>query len=158
MPLGLHHTSMSRIKNSGFQLAQGFNGNENRPTPFITPMGGGGAGSLLSTANDLLRYLCSYAGLCPSPLHEAMRLATKPEKTVKEQTQIGLCWNINQQTGIVSHPGETIGFRSFIAFSPTKKIGVVVLAAGNLVPAERIAKQAIQLVMPDVLPMPTQNR
>jgi CubicO group peptidase (beta-lactamase class C family) len=85
-----------------------------------------GAGAILSTANDMLRYLKANMGADPSPLARAMKLSQQPRRDVSNNEGIGLAWMINGK-GIVQHSGATYGYRSFAGFTADRRRGVVVL-------------------------------
>ncbi|MBV8503490.1 MAG: serine hydrolase [Paucibacter sp.] len=86
-----------------------------------------GAGSLRSTANDMLRYLKANMGVAQSPASAAMRLAQTPRLDARETGgRIGLAW-MTTDKGIVWHNGGTGGYRSFIGWSADRRHGVVVL-------------------------------
>ena len=76
-----------------------------------------GAGAILSTANDMLRYLKANMGIDHSPLAAAMKLAQWPRNDTDNAMRIGLAWVTTDQ-GIVWHNGATGGYRSFLGFTP----------------------------------------
>lgn len=90
------------------------------------------AGSLRSTAPDLLRFLG--ACLCPSPgepLGEAPALAQQPRAKINRHLSVGLGWLIlrrGDDRPVVWHNGGTWGFRSFAALVPSRQLAVVVLS------------------------------
>lgn len=92
-----------------------------------------GAGGLRSTANDMLAYLATTIGLTNTPLTPAAadmlrvnRPAGSPGLT------IGLAWLVAAppppMSEVVWHNGGTGGFRSFVGFDRTRRVGVVVLS------------------------------
>jgi CubicO group peptidase (beta-lactamase class C family) len=85
-----------------------------------------GAGTIHSTANDLLRYLKANMGIAPSPLAGAMKLAQEPRADIGENQRIGLAWMTGRK-GIIEHGGATSGYRSFAGFTADGRRGVVVL-------------------------------
>ena len=90
------------------------------------------AGSLRSTAPDLLRFL--RACLHPSPgepLAAALALAQQPRADINRHLSVGLGWLIlrrGDDRPVVWHNGGTWGFRSFAAFVPSRHLAVVVLS------------------------------
>lgn len=88
-----------------------------------------GAGALRSNARDMLRFLAANVGEPTTPLRQAMRSAQIPQHVIDPSTSIGLVWRIRKTNtaNIVTHGGFTLGFRSFVAFDPVQRIGVVVL-------------------------------
>ena len=89
------------------------------------------AGSVRSTASDLLRWL--EASLEPGPTSPgpALALAQQPRIRAARGMAIGLGWLIVRRRGrapIAWHNGGTWGFRSFAGFVPEQGIAVVVLS------------------------------
>jgi serine-type D-Ala-D-Ala carboxypeptidase/endopeptidase len=91
-----------------------------------------GAGGLLSTAGDLLRYVA--AGLEPprTELQRAMRLAREIHVPgEREREGQGLGWRTVAPPGrppIVEHGGASAGFRTRLSLMPERGIGAIVLA------------------------------
>jgi D-alanyl-D-alanine-carboxypeptidase/D-alanyl-D-alanine-endopeptidase len=88
-----------------------------------------GAGMIRSTANDMLIFLAANMGLTETELQPALQLANTPQRPTDGPNYIGLGWGINATaTGTIhAHSGQTNGYRSFLAWDPERKIGVVVL-------------------------------
>jgi serine-type D-Ala-D-Ala carboxypeptidase/endopeptidase len=91
-----------------------------------------GAGSAVSNVEDLLTFLQANVGPATSELGRAMRIAQEVRIT---DGQRGAGWGFSWRTGafpdgalIRGHGGEAGGFKSRIAFSPERQVGVVVLA------------------------------
>jgi CubicO group peptidase (beta-lactamase class C family) len=85
-----------------------------------------GAGTISSTAKDMLRYLKANMGIDPSPLTGAMKLAQQPRRNMSKHERIGLAW-MTTDKGIIQHGGATYGYRSFAGFRGDRRRGVVVL-------------------------------
>jgi D-alanyl-D-alanine-carboxypeptidase/D-alanyl-D-alanine-endopeptidase len=86
-----------------------------------------GAGALRSSANDMLTFLEAFLGYKESPLAPAMRAMLEVRRPVgKTPAEIGLAWHILGQSAW--HSGGTGGFRSFVAYDPKARTGVVVLS------------------------------
>ena len=91
-----------------------------------------GAGALRSDANDLLKFLAAQLDYTPSPLStpmHAMLSARRP--TGAPGLDIALGWHVLASPDggeIAWHNGGTGGYRSFIAFDPKARTGVVVLS------------------------------
>jgi len=92
-----------------------------------------GAGSLHSTANDLLTFLAAFIGDTPSPLSPAMRAMLGTRRPGPSFTQALGWWIIpfGANDDIVLFGGETLGFASTIAYDPKTRVGVVVLSNGS---------------------------
>jgi serine-type D-Ala-D-Ala carboxypeptidase/endopeptidase len=98
-----------------------------------------GAGALVSTAPDMLKYL--EANLHPEKLAAAGAAADSPAATLPAAlaadhqlratgigpAKIALAWLYNEQTKIYFHDGGTGGFASFAAFIPSDDRAIVVL-------------------------------
>jgi serine-type D-Ala-D-Ala carboxypeptidase/endopeptidase len=116
-------------------------------SPFV------GAGGIYSTLNNMFIYL--EANLSPekTPLLKDIRLSHYPRK-IDKYTTMGLGWEIksykvkDEELLVYQHAGNTAGTSTFIMFSLTKKIGVVVLANSST-PVESIATRVFTLANRD---------
>jgi CubicO group peptidase (beta-lactamase class C family) len=89
-----------------------------------------GAGALLSTGRDMLKFLTAAMGLRETPLRRAFDLMLeKKHPTGTPDLDVAMGWHIWTKYGteIVWHNGGTGGYRSFAGFDPKTKTGVVVL-------------------------------
>lgn len=95
-----------------------------------------GAGSIRSTANDLLKFVSAYSGLAPSPLSSVMRKALEFHP-LESGNKRPLVWESNGT--VFEHGGLTEGYQAELAFDAKKRRGVVVLSncanVGPFVPA-----------------------
>jgi serine-type D-Ala-D-Ala carboxypeptidase/endopeptidase len=93
-----------------------------------------GAGGLLTTAEDMLKYLQANVGPPRTELEHAMREAHRVQRQFGETDEIGLGWQIERHAGrtVLKHGGAGSGFTSQIAFDPEKRIGFVRLT--NTIP------------------------
>lgn len=106
-----------------------------------------GAGALRSTANDMLKFLAANLDSTGGPLHRAMAVTHAPRHQIEPPNlSIGLGWHILNVAGkpIVCHDGGTGGFRSFLGFDETRRIGVIVLANS----AEDVGDIGLHLIEP----------
>jgi len=101
-----------------------------------------GAGALQSTANDMLTFLAANMGLIGKELQPALQLAGTPQRPTEVSVcMVGLGWHFPSWPiiigdsrflvpgkGIHEHNGGTGGYRSYLAWDPQRKVGVVVLA------------------------------
>jgi len=101
------------------------------PNPGLT-----GAGGIRSTANDLLTFLAANMGMIEPELQPVFQLANTSQRPADSFSQIGyrtesigLGWYFTSTAkGMIhSHGGAICGFKSFLAWDPQRKIGVVVL-------------------------------
>ncbi|MGB8634935.1 MAG: serine hydrolase [Rhodanobacteraceae bacterium] len=88
-----------------------------------------GAGAILSTGHDMLRYLQANMGTLNTPLHAAMSMAQEPREKVSADERIGLIWMTRHfsSADVVWHNGMTGGYASFIGFTADHRKGVVIL-------------------------------
>ena len=95
-----------------------------------------GAGSIWSTANDLLKFVSAYSGLTPSPLSSVMRKAMEFHP-LESGDKRPLVWESDGT--VFEHGGLTEGYQAELAFDAKKRRGVVVLSncanVGPFVPA-----------------------
>lgn len=130
-PLGMTSTVVTLTEPLKGRVAPGHNAQRERVANWDIPTLAG-AGALRSTANDLLVFLAANLGYTKSTLSSAMgaMLAVR-RPTGAPGLDIGLAWHILASPGggeIVWHNGGTGGYRSFIAFDPKQRTGVVVLS------------------------------
>jgi D-alanyl-D-alanine-carboxypeptidase/D-alanyl-D-alanine-endopeptidase len=86
------------------------------------------AGGIVSNVAEMLKYLrCNMGG---GPIARACLFAQRPRADGEPRHQIGLVWNVNATSGIVSHGGDTVGFHAFVAVSRDRQTGVVALSNG----------------------------
>lgn len=89
------------------------------------------AGGIISSVNDMLKYLRCNMG--QGPLAPACLFAQRPRALGEPRHQIGLVWNVNSATGVISHNGDTLGFHADFGISRDRQTGVVVLSNGPAV-------------------------
>lgn len=83
-------------------------------------------GGLRSSVNDLLKFVSANMGLTDTPLKAACLLAQQPRYELNAKSSVGLNWFVRGD--LVFHDGMTGGYSSFVGFSKSKRLGVVVLA------------------------------
>lgn len=84
-----------------------------------------GAGSLLSTANDLLKFVAAYAGISPSPLSPLMQQAQSLH-ALESGAARRLAWD--GEGPVFEHGGLLNGYQAELAFDVKRRRGVVVLS------------------------------
>jgi serine-type D-Ala-D-Ala carboxypeptidase/endopeptidase len=89
------------------------------------------AGAILSNLDDMLKFLRCNMGV--GPLAQSCLYAQQPRADGEPGHRIGLVWNINSRSGIISHGGDTSGFHAFVAVARDRQTGVVVLSNGPFV-------------------------
>lgn len=90
-----------------------------------------GAGGLRSSANDMLTFLAANLGYTKTPLAAAMAAEIAIRHPVAPpEIEIAYNWFIQTKNGNSSiwHNGGTGGYRTYIAFDPKNRTGVVVLS------------------------------
>ena len=87
-------------------------------------------GSLKSTIPDILNYAKSHFKMPEKDLENALALTRQFTYFDPPDTDIGLGWHMNVIGGelVYWHNGGTGGSRSYMAFSPDKRVAVVVLS------------------------------
>jgi D-alanyl-D-alanine-carboxypeptidase/D-alanyl-D-alanine-endopeptidase len=119
-----------------------------------------GAGAMYSTTNDLLKFLSANMGLIHTTINDALQDThlirhhefTKGNWSVTDGLGAlydGLTWQIITNLGgedtIVAMGAATDGYTSFIAFNPTKQIGLVVLCSCDEADNNQLALTQISL-------------
>jgi CubicO group peptidase (beta-lactamase class C family) len=125
-PLGMPDTCITLSSSMKQRMATGH-------SPALAPVANWdlsllpGAGALRSSANDMLTFLAAFVGYKESPLAPAMKAMLEVRRPVgKTKAEIGLAWHILGESAW--HSGGTGGFRSFVAYDPKARTGVVVLS------------------------------
>jgi CubicO group peptidase (beta-lactamase class C family) len=154
-PLGMDSTGIALTPRLRTRLAAG-HGARLEPEPAWDLPALAGAGSLRSSANDLLTLLAAFTGAVKTPLAPAM--AAMPETKRPNRLYMldqALGWFVigkgDEQFFI--HGGGTHGFASSLAYDPKTRTGVVVLsnAAGSV---DDIARHLLRPALPLDKPRP----
>jgi D-alanyl-D-alanine-carboxypeptidase/D-alanyl-D-alanine-endopeptidase len=87
------------------------------------------AGSLRSSAADLLRYLDAQLHPHATPLTDALHAVQRPRATVQGKDSICLAWNHRafRRFELLFHSGATRGFTAFLGYCPQANVGVIAL-------------------------------
>ena len=139
--LGMNSTriTLSNTPTLLSRLALGhFNGTEIPVTSisFVNPPPLAPAGSLRSSASDMVKYLSANIGLIKTNLDTVMqdshliRLYTNMSVVAPYDVYVGLGWfsTTNFGSQIIWHNGEILGYNSFAGFNPVTQRGVVMLS------------------------------
>ena len=158
-PLHLPDTRLDLSPSMKRRLATGYNA-DLQPVPHWDMGALESAGSLRSTANDLLSFTAAFLGEPPTALSPAMRamLQTRRPGGMPPSDQIALAWNILDDNGheIAWKNGSVSGFRTFIGFDAKARLGVVALAnAQTAAGADDIALHLLGASLPVDLHVPT---
>ena len=128
-PLGLHHTWVDVPESEKASLATGHT-QALYAAPLRTRLAMIGNGGVFSSANDLLTFLSASMGSIQTPLGSAFALIATAQRPLDEGSgSVGLGWHIAKAGGadVIWHNGGTAGFRTFVAYLPDAKLGVVAL-------------------------------
>jgi CubicO group peptidase (beta-lactamase class C family) len=147
-PLGMQSTRMTLDEPLKKRLATPHDGGKAVVVWEDTTMPG--AGSFLSTANDMLRYVqaqwqeCGPDDTLCRALHETIR---KRRPADIPQRSMGLGWHIDSENAldIIWHNGGAGGSRSYVAFLPEPQVGVVVLSNSSN-PVDALGHQILYLL------------
>ena len=126
-PLGMKDTGIALSAGMKARLAGGHD-DKLKPTPSWNFPTLAGAGAIRSTANDMLTFLAANLGYTTTPLVPAMAaMLVVRHPSGSAALDLALGWGLFTD-GMVGHNGGTDGYRSFVAFYPKTRIGVVVLS------------------------------
>jgi D-alanyl-D-alanine-carboxypeptidase/D-alanyl-D-alanine-endopeptidase len=135
-PLGMKSTAIALTPELKARLAIGYD-SKLQPAPETDLPAFASAGSLRSSANDLLTFLAAFLGYEPSALQPAMTTMLETRRPSDDWLaylggQQALGWWIigNGDDALIAHAGDTIGFSGSIAFNPRTRSGVAVLVNG----------------------------
>ena len=126
-PLGLSDTGIVVTDTLRERLAQGYDVDGN-PVPPGNANALAAAVGLRSTANDILKFVAANMHP-PEALDAAIHLARAPQiPNGATEPTLTLSWQILADGNTLIQNGRTAGFDAFVAFTPERKTGVVVLA------------------------------
>jgi CubicO group peptidase (beta-lactamase class C family) len=129
-PLRMTSTAITLSPDQRARLAVGHNAQLNPVANWDLPTLAG-AGALRSSTNDMLTFVEANLGLVTSPLAPKMAaMLTARRPTGAPGLDIALGWHILTRNGhdLVWHNGGTGGYRSFVGYDATARLGVVVLS------------------------------
>lgn len=132
-PLGMTHTFFRIPANLAEYQAQGY-GPRGNPTPRYVPTNFLGGGALRSSAADMLAFMKANLGLnvgqASPALLSAMKAAQQEHFAIKQQFNMALGWEqVRRGQGLlITKNGGNQGFSTFIGYSPSRLLGVVVLS------------------------------
>lgn len=129
-PLSMRRTGIALSPEMQARMVSGHNYIHRRVSTWDMPAFEG-AGALRSNAQDMITFLGAHLGYVESPFAGAlagMLDVRRPGDSPGEERALG--WGITKRVGyeIVWHSGATGGYRSFIGYVPTRRVGVVVLS------------------------------
>ena len=128
-PLGMPSTAITLSDGLAARLSPGHNKDlkvvPNWDMPTLA-----GAGALRSSVNDMLTFLGASTGLVDSSLAPAMRALTEVRyETDSPGVEMARGWLVfSGENELIFHIGGTGGYRTFVGYSVTSRVGVVVLS------------------------------
>jgi CubicO group peptidase (beta-lactamase class C family) len=155
-PLRMEHSTFDPARAADLGLAQGYVKRKGAllPQPTRLTRAYDPAGMLLSTAEDLGRWLAALASggqLDGARVIGADSLAQMwtPAAHVSDDLEYGLGWFLSQQEGqrAVLHTGEILTMGSMVILLPDRKIGVAVLANLDVDGKDEIAEGVARLAI-----------
>jgi CubicO group peptidase (beta-lactamase class C family) len=155
-PLGMTHTAITFTPWMKAHLALGHDEEghvvENWDIPALA-----GAGAIRSTTTDMLRFLDANLHPERGRLERAMAFAHE-ERAPAGNMMIGLNWLILRAGAdtIIWHNGGTGGYRTFIGFEPSRKVGVIVMTNSGGAGADDIGFHLLDSALP-LTPAPTRR-
>jgi len=147
-PLGMTHTAITFTPWMKAHLALGHDEQGGVVSNWDIPTLAG-AGGIRSTTNDMIRFLDANLHPERGKLERAMAFAHE-ERAAAGNMRIGLNW-FTLYAGsdtIVWHNGGTGGYRTFIGFEPSRKIGVVVMTNSGGAGADDIGFHLLDAALP----------
>lgn len=136
-PLGMHDTGIEPDDSSRPQMTQGYRG-AIRVGPLVLARRAArvgdwtepilGAGAIVSSARDMLKYLQANMAGSGTPLYLAIQRSHRELFRSATGGGIGMLWIVPRDSGIIWHNGQTPGYSSYLGFSNDGRFGVVVLA------------------------------
>ncbi|GAA3990644.1 serine hydrolase domain-containing protein [Mucilaginibacter dorajii] len=142
-PMQMKHTRIASAISDTTSYTKGYDGLSN-PMPHVNFNMFGGAGSILSTAKEMLNYVEQNI----SEQIPAVKLAHR-QTFASADGAMGLCWQINRKTvngTRIWKSGGALGFRSYLAVVPEKKIGIIWLSNRSDLPEEELSDMVDKLL------------
>jgi D-alanyl-D-alanine-carboxypeptidase/D-alanyl-D-alanine-endopeptidase len=132
-PLGMASTAITVSPQMKARFGVGHNTHLQPAPDWVMPVFAG-AGSLRSTAYDLLTFLAAFMGYTKSPLLPAMTAMLETRRPGGPNLMQAVGWWVVSMgpgdDGIVAFGGQTLGYASTLAYDPKTRVGVVVLSNG----------------------------
>ncbi|WP_257453436.1 cyclic peptide export ABC transporter [Archangium lipolyticum] len=151
-PLGLTSTHVLKATRPD-GMAEGHKLGFFAPRPYTAPLYRGNAPSayIVSTAQDMGRWLAIQLGLIETPLAELIKLSHMADRDVPPDPVDGgsyaAGWSVYQKPqGELAHSGGNPSFTSYVAFSPGGRFGVAVLANSNSSQTARLGENLMTLM------------
>ena len=148
-PLNLNRTGtrvpefLNRVDEN---ISTGYGGPDRRTDLGISDMGVlDGAGEILSTGEDMARFMRIMCGLDAYPVEGAIERTLTSRGSGDGMTDIGYSWDIhNSEPRTWSKSGLTAGFTSYLEFSRDPQVGVIILSNQG---GHRAIKDAVKTIL-----------
>lgn len=159
-PLGMTNTGLNEtafVSQIGTRLAQGYRMSGGALIEIgLSDMGVLEAGGeVISTANDIGKFVRAFTGLAPFPVTNAVARAVAPVTTGAPGDDIGYGWDIvSLPEGVTQYEkaGAVAGYTCFVAFRREPAVGVAVLSnRGQHQAILSLARQIVALLPPTTL-------
>lgn len=129
--LGMTHTIITLSEDNKRKLVQGYDENGN-PNPVWQDTVLAGAGSFLSTATDMVKFIQANLEVHNSSISSSLMAC----HTQQLGGETGLGWHLSNgfidemlgNKGVLWHNGMAGGYSSYLAIDPVSKCGIVILA------------------------------
>jgi CubicO group peptidase (beta-lactamase class C family) len=148
-PLGMSHTAITLTPWMKAHLALGHDDQGHVVSNWDIPTLAG-AGAIRSTTSDMLNFLDANLHPERGALQRAMAFAQQERAPAGGNMSIGLNW-LSLHAGadtIVWHNGGTGGYRTFIGFEPSRRVGVVVMTNSGGAGADDIGFHLLDPALP----------
>ncbi len=126
-PLGMKNTGITLNEEQQKRLAPPYTvalkPAENWDIPTLA-----GAGAIRSSANDMLKFIRANLKSDRQPLTRAMQFARIKRHTMEDGFSMELGWHLARDGKTLWHNGGTGGYHGWLAVSPDRKVGVVLLS------------------------------
>ncbi len=140
VPLGMTNTSIHRQGHQISGLLDAFDVSRSEVSHWnwdvFAPTGG-----ILSTADDMMKYLAANISPPDSPLGNA----------IQESQKFGLGWDSEADAKIIFKNGQTGGFHSILSFNPKQRTGIFVIGNLGSTYTDYVASAPFGVPMPDLM-------
>jgi CubicO group peptidase (beta-lactamase class C family) len=144
-PLGMTHTHVATA-GTDFATVPGHDADGLAAAPWHFAALAG-CGAIVSTPNDMLRYMRANLDATHGPLAAAMALAHHPTRAADGGQRIGYAW-LTDPDGIMWHNGGTAGFRSFLGFDTVHQRAIFINANAFLDAVDGLGLHALDGARP----------
>jgi len=159
--LDLNSTTIGKPKNY-LQLAKGYKIGFFEPREYLAPVykGNNAAGYVISNAEDIVKWLSFQMGLIKSDLFDLAKSTQSSDESVSphDNSFYAMGWekSLNGRNEIY-HGGLNPNYSSFIAFRPSDRIGIALLANSNSSYTEAIGHYLLDILDNEPVPQKKSN-